>query len=81
MLRTIGLIIFYLGFFGFFVGLVGVIRGDLKNIKINNRKQSLMLVALSLLLILVGSQMVGPGESQGKVEQQNNVVTYLAKLE
>jgi len=58
---TVGLIIFYIGFFGFFIGLGAAIRGNLQILRINNRKQALLLVLLSFVLAIVGSMIIGPG--------------------
>lgn len=54
----IGWVLFYFGFFGFFIGLGAVIRGDLQIIKITNRKEALMLMLLSIVFFVIGSNLI-----------------------
>lgn len=55
-----GAIIFYVGFFGLFVGVIGLIKGSLENLKIYNRKQVMKVIGLSIVLIMAGALIVGP---------------------
>jgi len=58
-MEEIGLIIFYIGFFGLFAGIGAMIKGRLPVLKVNNRKQAMLLICLAFILIIVGSQIVG----------------------
>ncbi len=58
-METIGLIIFYIGLFGFIAGIGALIKGKLLALKITNRKQAILAICLSFILVIVGSQIVG----------------------
>jgi len=62
-MTTIGLIVFYLGFLAFFVGVGALIKGDLQLLRIKNRKEALILILLSFVMAFVGLIIIGPGHS------------------
>lgn len=62
-MATVGVIIFYIGFFGLIIGIGTAIRGKLEIIRINNRKEALYLVLMSFAIALAGLIIIGPGHS------------------
>lgn len=56
----IGTIIFYVGFFGFFVGIIALFKGNMESLKIKSRKQALKIIGISFVIAIVGSLIVGP---------------------
>lgn len=59
-MKTLGMVIFYIGFFGLFVGLGALIRGNLEIVKVYNRKQALLFMVLAFAVMVIGSLIVGP---------------------
>jgi len=59
-----GAIIFYIGFFGLFIGVIGLLKGSLENLKIKNRKQVIKVIGISIVLIMTGALIVGPESKQ-----------------
>lgn len=62
-MQTLGVIIFYIGFFGFFIGIGAAIRGKIEILRISSRKQAFLLVLLSFVLAIVGLSIIGPGNT------------------
>jgi tellurite resistance protein TehA-like permease len=59
----IGVVVFYIGFFGFFLGLAAMVKGNIEMLRINNRKQALKIIGLSVLVAFIGLLIIGPGHS------------------
>ncbi len=62
-MTTIGFIVFYFGFFAFFIGIGALIKGDLQLLRIKNRKEALLFILLSFVTAFVGLIIIGPGHT------------------
>ena len=51
---TLGTILMLLAFLGFFIGIVGVIKGSVKFIKLGSRKASGLFIVASFVLFMIG---------------------------
>lgn len=60
----VGAIIFYIGFFGFLVGTIALLKGSIESLKIKDRKQALKVIGISIIVAIVGSLIVGPEGSR-----------------
>ncbi len=77
----IGAIIFYVGFFGFLIGFVALLKGSIINLRINDRKQALKVIGLSIILAIVGSLIVGPeGKRTSDVSEVKVAPAYSSQI-
>lgn len=58
----IAIILVLVALIGFFLGLLGIIKGNVKLLKLKNRKASFLFLLLSLVLFFVGGAML-PSET------------------
>ena len=55
---TLGTILMLLAFLGFFIGIVGVIKGSVKFIKLGSRKASGLFIVASFVVFMIGGFML-----------------------
>jgi competence protein ComEC len=68
---TLGTILMLLAFLGFFIGIVGVIKGSVKFLKLGSRKASALFIAASFVLFMISGFMLPADTSTtSSIEQQ-----------
>ena len=55
---TLGTILMLLAFLGFFIGIVGVIKGSVKFLKLGSRKASGLFIVASFVVFMIGGFML-----------------------
>jgi uncharacterized membrane protein len=46
-------------FFGFIIGVIGLLKGEIEVLKIHNRKDALKFIGIAIILVFAGSFIVG----------------------
>ena len=69
---AIATILFFLSLLGLFFGIVGVLKGSVKFLKIRSVKASALLVAISLAVFVLSTFMV-PSDPAKQDSEQSNV--------
>ena len=55
---TLGTILMLLAFLGFFIGVIGVIKGSVKFLKLGSRKASALFIVASFVVFMIGGFML-----------------------
>ena len=55
---TLGTILMLLAFLGFFIGIVGVVKGSVKFLKLGSRKASGLFIVASFVVFMIGGFML-----------------------